>query len=157
MERAGELDVVGAIESDLEIGGEGGSESGGSSEPVGDLSVENVGRGELGLGNVSPVELEDPVGEMPVATGDQPARVQWKLACANPELGSKLVEDLLAREPGVLRAPPPKVEKQGHSLRIAYHVHPGLLVADRTQIAARLMEVLRSLPVGETLGGQSGG
>ena len=109
------------------------------------LDVEQVGVGELGLENVLPVELAE-AREDAGSRNEAPCRVQWKLTCANPAVGEKLVLDLFAREPRVLAEPAPRVEAQGHSLRIGYHVHPGLPVAERTQIAARLTEVLEGVP-----------
>ena len=114
---------------------------------MGDLSVELVGSGELGLANVSPVELEEPEEEsLPVNAAAPPRMVEWKLACANPAAGEKLVRELLHTEPRILKAPPARVDGEESALRIAYFVHPELVVADRTQIATRLIEILRSVP-----------
>ena len=141
------VSVEPAVEIPGEVGeGEPPGESPGR-EPVGDLSVEHVGRGELGLANVSPVELEEPeVESLPVNAAAPPRMVEWKLACANPAAGEKLVRELLHTEPRVLKAPPARVDGEDCALRIAYFVHPELVVADRTQIATRLIEVLRSVP-----------
>ena len=114
----------------------------------------DVGIGELSLANVSPVELEE-AREDDGFSNEAPCRVQWKLTCANPAVGEKLVLDLFAREPRVLGEPAPRVEAQGHSLRIGYHVHPGLPVAERTQIAVRLTEVLQGVPPASSLRGGS--
>ncbi len=114
----------------------------------------DMGIEELGLANVLPVELEEASEEAGIS--DQPpCRVQWKLTCANPVVGEKLVLDFFAREPRVLGEPAPRVEAQGHSLRIGYHVHPGLPVAERTQIAARLTEVLEGVPPASSIRGGS--
>ncbi len=114
----------------------------------------DVAVGELSLANVSPVELEEAREDAGISN-EAPCRVQWKLTCANPAVGEKLVLDLFAREPRVLGEPAPRVEAQGHSLRIGYHVHPGLPVAERTQIAARLTEVLEGVPPVSSLRGGS--
>ena len=132
-------------------------------EPVAEIVTEGNGKQleqldmgieELGLANVLPVELEEASEETGIS--DQPpCRVQWKLTCANPMVGEKLVLDFFAREPRVLGEPAPRVEAQRHSLRIGYHVHPGLPVAERTQIAARLTEVLEGVPPASSLRGGS--
>lgn len=126
-------------------------------EPVGDLSVENVGRGELGLSNIAPVELDEPMFDVAAATAldDPPRSVQWRLSCADPEAGSRLAQELLVGDPRVLAEPRPRVEAEAQSLRVGYHVHPGLTLSDRSQIAARLMEVLRDVPPA-VRGGASG-
>jgi hypothetical protein len=132
-------------------------------EPVAEIVTEGNGKRseqpevaaeELGLANVLAVELEE-ASEDAGISDQAPCRVQWKLTCANPAVGEKLVLDLFAREPRVLGEPAPRVEAQGHSLRIGYHVHPGLPVAERTQIAARLTEVLEGVPPASSLRGGS--
>jgi hypothetical protein len=132
-------------------------------EPVAEIVTEGNGERseqpevaaeELGLANVLAVELEE-ASEDAGISDQAPCRVQWKLTCANPAVGEKLVLDLFAREPRVLGEPAPRVEAQGHSLRIGYHVHPGLPVAERTQIAARLTEVLEGVPPASSLRGGS--
>lgn len=124
-------------------------------EPVGDLCVENVGRGELGLANVAPVELDEPWSGRAARRDRPPCSVQWRLPCADPEAGSRLAQDLLSADPRVLTAPAPRIEPEARSLRVGYHVHPDLTLADRSQIAARLVEVLRSVPPG-VRGGAAG-
>lgn len=121
------------------------------SEGNGQRSEElDMGIEELGLANVVPVELEE-ASEDAGISDQPPCRVQWKLTCANPVVGEKLVLDFFAREPRVLGEPAPRVEAQGYSLRIGYHVHPGLPVVERTQIAARLTEVLECVPPASSL------
>ena len=117
-------------------------------------TIQSEGIGELSLANVLPVELEEAREEEEISN-EAPCRVQWKLTCANPAVGEKLVLDLFAREPRVLGEPAPRVEAQGHSLRIGYHVHPGLPAAERTQIAVRLTEVLQGVPPASSLSGGS--